>query len=125
MEPFEIAGRPVGGPRSFVVAEVAQGHDGSVGLAHAHIDAAADAGADAVKFQTHIAEAESTREERFRVPFSQQDATRFDYWRRMEFSEDEWRGLAAHAEERDLVFFSSPFSLEAVELLERVGVPAW
>jgi N-acetylneuraminate synthase len=125
MEPFEIAGRVVGGPSPFVVAEVAQGHEGSVGLAHAHVDAAADAGADAVKFQTHLADAESTREERFRVPLSQQDATRFDYWRRMEFTEDEWRGLARHAEERGLVFFSSPFSFEAIELLLRVGVPAW
>ena len=125
MEPFQIAGRAVGGPAPFVVAEVAQAHEGSVGLAHAHIDAAADAGADAVKFQTHIAAAESTRAERFRVRFSEQDATRFDYWRRMEFTEDEWAGLARHARERGIAFFSSPFSLEAVELLQRVGVPAW
>src|SRR5258708_39707404 len=100
MEPFEIAGRVVGGPSPFVVAEVAQGHDGSVGLAHAHIDAATDAGVDAVKFQTHLADAESTREEQFRVAFSMQDATRFDYWRRMEFDEDEWAGLARHARAR-------------------------
>jgi N,N'-diacetyllegionaminate synthase len=125
MDSFEIAGRAVGGPRPFVVAEVAQGHEGSLGLAHAHVDAAADAGADAVKFQTHIAEAESTRDEQFRVRFSGQDATRFDYWRRMEFTEDEWAGLARHAQDRGIEFFSSPFSLEAVDLLERIGVPAW
>ena len=46
--------------RCIVVGEVAQAHDGSLGLAHAFIDAIADAGADAVKFQTHIASAEST-----------------------------------------------------------------
>ena len=113
------------GDPAFVIAEVGQAHDGSLGLAHAHIDAAADAGADAVKFQTHIAAAESTRDEPFRVRFSQQDATRYAYWRRMEFGEDEWQGLAAHARERGLVFFSSPFSLEAVDLLERVGVGLW
>ena len=44
-------------------------HDGSLGLAHAFIDAIADAGADAVKFQTHIAAAESTPAEPFRVKF--------------------------------------------------------
>ena len=43
-----------------IIAEVAQAHDGSLGMAHAFIDAAANAGADAIKFQTHIAEAEST-----------------------------------------------------------------
>jgi N-acetylneuraminate synthase len=123
---FEIGGRPVGGgARPLVVGEVAQAHDGSLGLAHAFVDAIADAGADAVKFQTHIAEAESTPEEPFRVELSGQDASRYDYWRRTSFDEEQWRGLAAHARDRGLLFLSSPFSLEAVELLERVGVPAW
>jgi N,N'-diacetyllegionaminate synthase len=125
METIELSGHTIGQGMPFVVAEVAQAHDGSLGLAHAHIDAAADAGADAVKFQTHIASAESTRDEPFRVRFSEQDATRFDYWRRMEFTEEQWAGLAAHARERGLVFFSSPFSVEAIELLERLDVPLW
>jgi N,N'-diacetyllegionaminate synthase len=125
MSTFEIDGRVVGGGNVYVIAEVAQGHEGSLGLAHAHIDAAADAGVDAVKFQTHLADAESTRDEQFRVAFSDQDATRFDYWRRMEFTGDEWVGLARHAHDRGLAFFSSPFSPEAIDLLERVGVPAW
>lgn len=108
-----------------IIGEVGQAHEGSLGMAHAFIDTIADAGADAVKFQTHIAEAESTPEEIFRVQFSQQDRTRRDYWKRMEFSEEQWIGLASHAKERELVFLSSPFSIEAVELLERIGVPAW
>lgn len=108
-----------------VVAEVAQAHDGSVGMAHAFIDAAANAGADAVKFQTHIASAESTPAEPWRKTFSSQDRTRLDYWRRMEFSESVWKELAAHAGEREVLFLSSPFSLEAVELLMRVGVAGW
>ncbi|MBI4236519.1 MAG: N-acetylneuraminate synthase family protein, partial [Chloroflexi bacterium] len=108
-----------------VIGEVAQTHDGSLGLAHAFIDAIASAGADAVKFQTHIAAAESTPSEPWRVKFSPQDETRYAYWRRMEFTEEQWRGLKRHAEERGLLFLSTPFSLEAVELLERVGVAAW
>jgi N-acetylneuraminate synthase len=110
---------------AFLIAEIGQAHDGSLGMAHAYIDAAADAGADAVKFQTHIASAESTRDEEFRVPLSGQDATRIDYWRRMEFTAEQWKGLAAHAATRQIIFFSSPFSLEAVKLLTDVGVPAW
>lgn len=108
-----------------VVAEVAQAHDGSLGTAHAFVDAVADAGADAIKFQTHIAAAESSREEPWRVHFSPQDASRYDYWRRMEFTEDQWRGLREHADERGLAFMSSPFSDEAFDLLSRVGVSAW
>jgi N,N'-diacetyllegionaminate synthase len=110
---------------TFVIGEIAQAHDGSLGMAHAYIDAIADAGADAVKFQTHIAVAESTPGEPWRVKFSPQDATRYDYWKRMEFTEEQWRGLKKHAEERGLKFLSSPFSLEAVELLTRIGLAAW
>jgi N,N'-diacetyllegionaminate synthase len=111
--------------RCLVIGEVAQAHDGSLGIAHAFIDAIAAAGADAVKFQTHIAAAESTPEEPWRVPFSPQDTSRYAYWRRMEFTEAEWQGLKQHADQRGLLFLSSPFSLEAVSLLERVGVAAW
>jgi N-acetylneuraminate synthase len=112
-------------PKCLIIGEVAQAHDGSLGMAHAYIDAVANAGADAVKFQTHIAAAESTPGEPWRVKFSRQDTTRYDYWKRMEFSEEQWRGLADHANGRGLLFLSSGFSPEAVDLLERVGVPAW
>jgi N-acetylneuraminate synthase len=111
--------------RCLIVGEVAQAHDGSLALAHAFIDAIADAGADAVKFQTHIAAAESTPAEPWRSRFTEQDTTRYDYWRRMEFPERHWVALREHATRRELQFLSSPFSSEAVDLLERVGVSAW
>ena len=113
------------GGGSLLVAEVAQAHDGSLGMAHAFIDAVANAGADAIKFQTHIAAAESTPHEQWRVKFSYQDATRYDYWRRMEFTPDQWHGLKRHCDERGLIFLSSPFSVDAVDLLTQVGVAAW
>lgn len=112
-------------PKCLIIGEVAQTHDGSLGAAHAYIDAVASAGADAIKFQTHIAAAESTPGEPWRIKFSRQDATRYDYWKRMEFTQEQWRGLYEHAKERGLLFLSSAFSPEAVDLLEGVGVPAW
>lgn len=121
-----IADRTIhNGGRAFLIAEVAQGHDGSLGAAHAFIDVAADASADAIKFQTHIAAAESTLDEPFRVKFSQQDETRYDYWKRMEFSAEQWRDLADHARDRGLVFLSSAFSVQAVRLLAEIGAAAW
>lgn len=111
--------------RCFIIGEVAQAHDGSLGTAHAYIDALADAGADAVKFQTHIAAAESSRDEPWRVKFSKQDDSRYDYWKRMEFTESQWRGLADHAGEKGLVFMSSPFSVAAVELLADLDMGLW
>jgi sialic acid synthase SpsE len=97
--------------RCLVIGEVAQAHDGSLGMAHAFIDAIASAGADAVKFQTHIAAAESTRAEPWRVKFSYQDETRYDYWKRMEFTERQWQELKQHADEQKLLFLSSHFSI--------------
>ncbi len=123
---FSVGARRVGERNnSFIIGEIAQAHDGSLGFAHAFIDAIAAAGADAIKFQTHIAAAESSPAEPWRVKFSYQDGTRYEYWQRMEFTEPQWLGLKRHAEDKGLVFLSSPFSVEAVELLDRIGMPAW
>ncbi|MDG1286917.1 MAG: N-acetylneuraminate synthase family protein [Rickettsiales bacterium] len=108
-----------------IIAEIAQNHDGSLGMCYAYVDALADAGAHAVKFQTHIASQESTLDEPFRIKFSNQDETRYDYWQRMEFTESQWVGLKEHADTKGIQFLSTPFSVAAVELLDRVGVPIW
>ena len=122
---LEVAGKRFSSTRCMIIGEVAQAHEGSLGFAHAFIDAVARGGADAVKFQTHIAKAESTPAEPWRVKFSPQDATRYDYWKRMEFMKEQWRGLKSHAEERGLIFLSSPFSIPALEMLNRLGMGAW
>jgi N-acetylneuraminate synthase len=108
-----------------IIGEIAQAHDGSLGTAHAYIDAIAGSGANAVKFQTHIAAAESTPGEPWRVRFSYQDSSRYAYWKRMEFTEEQWLGLKRHADEKGLEFLSSPFSIEAAKMLQRIGVRAW
>lgn len=94
-------------------------------MAHSFIDAIANAGADAVKFQTHIAAEESTPGEPWRVKFSPQDATRYDYWKRTEFTADQWQGLKDHADQRGLLFLSTPFSDRAVEMLAGIGMKVW
>ncbi|MCW5877207.1 MAG: N-acetylneuraminate synthase family protein [Anaerolineales bacterium] len=126
IQPIQVGSRRIGpGQPVFIIAEVAQAHDGSLNLAHAYIDSVADAGADAVKFQTHIAEAESTPGEPFRKSSEWVSESRADYWQRTGFDPVQWQQLADHAAQRGLVFLSSPFSPEAVDLLEAVGVPAW
>ncbi len=112
--------------RCELIAEVGMAHDGSLSLAHAYIDAIATTGADCVKFQTHIAEAESTHSEQWRVkPTWCQDVDRYAYWQRTAFTEDQWLGLKQHAEDEGLEFLSSPFSVAAVELLHRIGMKRW
>ncbi len=108
-----------------IIAEIAQAHDGSLGMAHSYIDALAKTGVDTIKFQTHIAEAESSIFEPFRVKFSKQDETRFDYWKRMEFTLNQWKELKQHCDDMGLEFMSSPFSNAAVDVLEEVGVSSY
>ena len=110
---------------TYIIAEISQNHDGSLGQAHAFIDAVASTGADAIKFQTHIADEESTEDEPFRVNFSYEDKTRYEYWKRMEFTEEQWIGLYDHAKEKGLDFLSSVFSIKALNMLEKVGISAW
>jgi N,N'-diacetyllegionaminate synthase len=107
---------------TFIIAEIAQAHEGSLGIAHSYIDALAKTGVNAVKFQTHIADAESSEYENFRINFSYEDYTRFDYWKRMEFTIEQWDGLKKHCDDLDLEFISSPFSCAAVDVLEKIGV---
>ncbi len=109
------------GRSTYVIGEVGLIHEGSLGQALAYIDLIAAAGAHAVKFQTHLAEAEGTAAETFRVPMSGQDATRADYWRRTSFAPEQWALLVRRAHDRGLDFISSPFSNQAVDLLVEAG----
>ncbi len=106
----------------YIIAEIGQAHEGSLGILYSYIDALAQTGVDAVKFQMHIAEAESSEHEPFRVPFSSEDKTRYDYWQRMEFSLEQWKAIKQHCESLELDFICSPFSNLAVDWLEEMGV---
>lgn len=108
--------------KSFIIAEIGQAHDGSLGILHSYIDALQTTGINAVKFQTHIARAESSEFEPFRIKFSYADKTRFDYWKRMEFDLDQWKEIKKHCDDVGLEFISSPFSNLAVDWLEELGV---
>ena len=108
--------------KPFIIAEIGQAHEGSLGILHSYIDALANTGVNAIKFQTHIAEAESSLHEPFRVKFSYEDKTRFDYWKRMEFNLEQWIGIKNHCDNVGLEFISSPFSNAAVDLLEKIDV---
>ena len=84
---------------------------------------AAALGADTVKFQTHIAEAETTRDAPSPPYFRGED--RFSYFERTGFSRDQWRDLKQACADNRVGFLSSPFSIDAVELLEEVGVGSY
>jgi N-acetylneuraminate synthase len=104
----------------FVIAEAGMNHDGSLGNAIRMAEVAAECGADAVKFQLHDAAAESTRDAPS-PPYFQHE-TRWEYFRRTAFTDAQWRTLKEACDTAAIEFLCSPFSLEALERLERLGV---
>jgi N,N'-diacetyllegionaminate synthase len=114
------AGYPI-----FVIAEVGVNHDGRIAQARRLIDEAADAGADAVKFQTFRADRLMTVT---RERLSQQGGggeTAFEMFRRLELSYEAHRSLKEQADLRGITFLSTPFDEESVDFLDELGVPAF
>lgn len=100
-----------------VVVEIGQAHEGSESLAHAYIDAVASTGADAIKFQLHIADVESSLDDVFRSGGAWRRESRFEYWKRTELRPEVIGDLIAHAHEKSLAIGFSTFSLEGLDFL--------
>lgn len=111
--------------KCFIIAEIGLAHEGSLGIALKMIEKCHLCGVDAVKFQTHNAEDESSQNELFRTDDFNQDKTRFDYWKRTSFSKKEWLILKKHAESFNLKFLSTPFSLRSAKMLDDINVELW
>ena len=108
-----------------VIAEIGLSHEGSLGTAMAYVKAIARTGAYAVKFQTHIAEYESSINERFRTNIFPQDETRFEYWNRTAFKSHEWKLLSDYCESLGIIFATTPFSIEAAKLVAPYNKTFW
>lgn len=106
-----------------IIAEIGSVHDGSLGNALKSIELAKKVGATCVKFQTHLAESETLKSAP--GPGYFQAEPRYDYFQRTSFSLEQWHKLKAKADELEIEFISSPFSLEAVDLLENVGISCY
>lgn len=116
-EPHALPARP------WIIAEAGSVHDGSFGNACKLVELAARSGANLVKFQTHIAAAETLRDAP--APSYFKAEPRFQYFERTAFTKSQWVELATLARSLGLGFVSSPFALEAVDLLEETGVDAY
>lgn len=128
---FLIADRPVGpGHPCYVIAEAGANHNRDLSTALALIDVAADAGADAVKFQTYRAEGLYSRKTPMMSYVRDKglagpQETIWDMIKRVEMPWEWHSRLATHARQRGLHFLSTPFEEAAVDVLEAVGVPAY
>jgi N-acetylneuraminate synthase/N,N'-diacetyllegionaminate synthase len=128
IRPLTLAGRTLGAGATFVIAEIGVNHDGDPGLAHRLIDAAADAGADAVKFQTFdpvALAAAGAPTAAYQRAAGEAFADQREMLARLALPVEVWPALQAHASERGVVFLSSPFDEASAELLDRLDVAAF
>lgn len=125
---LEIDGRTIGGGRTFVIAEGGVNHNGDFALAMRLVDAAADAGADAVKFQTFdpaALAADGAPTARYQRRTDDDVRDQRDLLAHLVLPRDAWARLRDHARERGLVFLSTPFDDGSADLLDALGVPAF
>ncbi len=107
-------------PPCLIIAEAGVNHNGSIDIALRLVDAAADAGADAVKFQTFKAEAIVSRaapKAEYQIHATGNGESQLDMIRRLELSPDDHRQLLRHCESRDIAFLSTPFDVASARFL--------
>ena len=101
--------------KPLIIAEIGLSHSGNFVKAKKLIDICKNSGADVVKFQTHIAEHESTYDEPFRISLGKRFKNRFDYWKKTAFTKIEWKKLIAHCKKKKFIFRLLLFQLRQSE----------
>ena len=111
-------------PKTLIIAEAGVNHNGDMALARSLIDAAADAGADLVKFQTFQADRLVTAQAakaQYQVGAANPQETQHAMLRKLELSEPMHKELIAHCKDRDIGFFSTGFDIASLDLLKGLG----
>ncbi len=125
----KIADQLIGeGKPCFIIAEAGVNHNGDINLARKLIEAAKEAGADAVKFQTFNAEELMTKnaeKAEYQKETTGIEESQFDMIKKLELSDRDFQELFDHARKKRILFLSSPFDKKSVDLLDRLGLPAF
>lgn len=129
MQPVNIAGRHIGSSHPvFIIAEAGVNHNGDVHLAHRLIDTAAEAGADAVKFQSFVTEELITPEApkaNYQVETTGEPESQYKMLKSLELSAHEQVELKNHCEEVGILYLCTPYENTSVDMLDHMGVAAF
>lgn len=129
IKPIQVAGKKIGDENPcFIIAEAGINHNGDMNLAKQLIDAAVEAGADAVKFQTFHADdfiTQNAEKAEYQKRTTSTGESQYEMIKRLEFSKDEFRELFEYAQRKDIIFLSTPFDEESVDFLDSIGVQAF
>jgi len=125
MNPIDFGGRLIG-PNypPLVIAEIGINHDGNLATAKKMVDAAARAGVEVVKHQTHVVEDEMSAAARQVIPGNAEESI-YEIMARCALSEEDECELKGYVESKGMIFISTPFSRAAADRLERMGVVAY
>ena len=110
--------------KPLIIAEIGHSHNGSIKKIKEIINKISKTGVEFIKFQTHYGDEESTLDEPFRIKIKG-FKNRIDYWKKMEFSLEQWKKIKKYCENKNLVFLSSPFSEKAINILNKINIAAW
>jgi N-acetylneuraminate synthase len=111
--------------RTFIIAEAGVNHNGSVEIALRLIDEAKTTGADCIKFQTFSADKIVTRlaeKAKYQLDTTTRNESQYEMLRKLELSEKDHRTLFEYAKKRSIMFLSSPFDEESVDMLDCLGI---
>lgn len=129
MRKVRIAGRLIGqGEPCFIIAEAGVNHNGDIKLAKQLIDVAQEAGADAVKFQTfHTEEVviRSAEKAKYQQETTGAAESQFEMIKKLELPDEAFRALYSYANEKNILFLSTPDDTGSIDLLDELGVPAF
>ncbi len=124
---IEIAGKCIGyGCPVFIIAEAGVNHNGDIEIAKKMVDAAFEAGADAIKFQTFSAETLVTKNAKqadYQIENIGRKESQFEMLKRLELKREHYAGLKDYTEKKGIMFLSTPFSESDVDFLDELGVP--
>lgn len=110
--------------KCFIIAEAGVNHNGSIEIAKKLVDAAKNSYADAVKFQTFKTEnlvTKDAKKARYQITNPEEDS-QYDMIKSLELSDQEFKEIAEYSKEKDIIFLSSPFDKESVDLLDEINI---
>ncbi len=128
MSEIKIADKTIGEySKSFIIAEAGVNHNGSIEMAKKLVNAAKEAGADAVKFQTFKTKnlvTKNAKKAEYQIKNSGEES-QYEMIKKLELSDSEFQEIAKYAESKGIIFLSSPFDTESVDLLDEMNIPAF
>ena len=112
----------------YIIAEAGVNHNGHVELAHQMIDTAKACGADCIKFQTFVSEklvSSHAPKAQYQQQNTSSEESQLEMLKKLELSFADFRSLKQHCEEIGIDFLSTPFDMESLDFLDKLGVPFW